>query len=329
MPLYMVGRNTPPDENTDDQRIWWSVSDDGIFWAPMSEVPGANTPTTPSLASWKGRLYMAWRGVRASGVDDPALYWSVFDGSSWSSYQRFGDPDAIWRRSSFGPQLVARHDRLCMYWRGEKDGFGQPNKRVMVATFDGNTWSDGQSIMGGRAVSDIDIFVTDSNTSRVHLLAREGANNDNVLYWSQDGVSWNVNDRIILPHKSIGIPSLVGFPGFGTSTLMLTYIKNDNDQVYGSSSSDNGRTWSPEAPVTGVRSNHPPRYATWGSAQPFAVWRSPGHTYHQVFQARPATVREWWDPRTKRPTAPDSPPIDGLVSYHQPVIAAYGSMLFD
>lgn len=99
--------------------------------------------------------------------------------------------------------------------------------------------------------------------SRVHLIGKDETNDENVLYWSEDGNSWDPNNRFVLPYKSLRVPSLTGFPSIQTPPLPMTYIRDrDHGQVYGSTSRDWDNSWSPEFTVTGVRSRYPPNYSS-------------------------------------------------------------------
>ena len=47
---------------------------DGTGWTPAAQVQSVATSTSPTLASFNGKLYMAWKG---SGRD-PKIWWSLY-----------------------------------------------------------------------------------------------------------------------------------------------------------------------------------------------------------------------------------------------------------
>jgi hypothetical protein len=55
---------------------------------------------------------MVWKGKET----DPKIYFSTFDGSTWSpQYLTSGD-----RGTSHGPTLAAHMDKLYMVWKGKE-----------------------------------------------------------------------------------------------------------------------------------------------------------------------------------------------------------------
>ena len=70
-----------------DDTIWWSTFD-GATWAPQQRVPGVWTSSGVSLASFNGRLYMAWKGSATGNVPfDERIWWTTFDGMTWAPQQ--------------------------------------------------------------------------------------------------------------------------------------------------------------------------------------------------------------------------------------------------
>ncbi|MFC9898410.1 hypothetical protein ACFVMC_32365 [Nocardia sp. NPDC127579] len=272
-----------------------------------------------SLMAWNNRLYLAWRGVHTDDEDDPSLWWTSFDGNQWDTVQHFGS------RSQAAPFLIAHRDKLHMYWRGELDLAGNEDKRVYHAAFDGTRWEQG-AILGGRNVTETNIYVTNAFASRIYMAARD-ANGDNILYWSEDGYYWDVNDRYVLPANLGNLPPRVyGFPGFETSTLMLCYVRTGDGQLYARTSDDRGRNWSAEFAVNGMQNASCPLIATWGSADPYGVYVRTQDGVGRIYQVRLNPGATWLDPATGTTPGPDSPPIPNLPRIG--VVAAYGDMLF-
>ncbi|MBF6175187.1 hypothetical protein [Nocardia blacklockiae] len=321
MPLYMAGR-FPRHGDTDDQRIWWSRTYDGNNWNGMNEVPNANSAAGPSLATWHDRLYMAYSGVYASGTEDRSMSWSSFDGDSWSPPLGILDREMRFNQTARRPVLISRPDRLHLYWAGHLDNFGNPDHKIYHATYDGQQWQSAGALLNGLPVSGNGIYLSNAHTADVYLLTREGDNI--ILYRSSDGYDFDVNNRTVLPHRCLGLPSFVGYPGFMTATLMVTYIKSARGGLFGSTSTDRGYTWGAEFAVTNFHGTQPD-YGAWGSADPFAVWVG-GDS--RVYTGRPAAGSSWRDPATGNPLAPDQQPVYQLSSGTTPTLAAYGDILF-
>jgi Bacterial tandem repeat domain 1 len=97
---------------SDDQGLWWSRYPHTGRNAPWSDpllLTDRASSRGPSLAAYGGLLFMAWRGV----IGDEHLYWSTFDGNSWSPQHPIVGPvsgDAPWL-VPFGPDLF-------LMWRG-------------------------------------------------------------------------------------------------------------------------------------------------------------------------------------------------------------------
>ncbi|MFC9898005.1 hypothetical protein ACFVMC_30310 [Nocardia sp. NPDC127579] len=320
MPLIMAGRNTGHG-HTDDQRVWWSRTYDGNNWNGMNEVPGANSWAGPTLATWRDKVYMAFGGVFASGSEDRSMSWASFDGNSWTLPQNILDREMRFNQTATRPTLIARSDLLHLYWTGHLDNFGQPDHKIYHGVFDGQ-WHNAGALLNGLPLAANGIRLSNHHSSEVYLLTREGENI--ILYRSTDGSNFSADNRTLLPHRTIGMPTIVGHPGFMNATLMLTYGKPGAPELFGSTSTDRGHTWGAEFAVTNHRGSLP-LYGTWGSADPFAVWRGPDNG---VFAGRPTPGPNWRDPATGTTLAPDQQPVYQLRSPTVPELAAHGDMLF-
>ncbi|HLL53894.1 MAG TPA: hypothetical protein VK447_10130, partial [Myxococcaceae bacterium] len=88
------------------------------------------TSTSPALAVFRGKLYLAYRGE-----DKTDIYVSTFDGRTWSGNKKISDGSSIDPETKTGVALVATNDQLLMLYRGEDKA------DLYVAAFDGETWS--------------------------------------------------------------------------------------------------------------------------------------------------------------------------------------------
>ncbi|WP_207161555.1 hypothetical protein, partial [Trichormus variabilis] len=67
---------------------------------------------------------MVWKGK----LDDPHIFYSVFDGNTWSPQQlTSGD-----RGTSHAPALATYRDKLLMVWKGKLD-----DPHIFYSVFDG------------------------------------------------------------------------------------------------------------------------------------------------------------------------------------------------
>jgi hypothetical protein len=177
--LYMAWRGVE-----DDQRLFYAVFPDGFKDPPWSDQIPLNDRASlagPSLAVFKDQLFMAWRGVEG----DQSLWWSTFDGSSWSG-QCPVSPDA---RSLDGPSLAVLGGRLYMVWRGGTS-IDQGDQRVFYSLFVGggcfNAWSEpdvvqtpngvlGSGSRPGLAILDQDLVIATVGLATSTVFGNPGA----------------------------------------------------------------------------------------------------------------------------------------------------------
>src|SRR5205807_787572 len=81
----------------------------------------------------KHMVYMAWTASQM--VDNDYIWWSSFDGNTWSPQAPF--PDG---HSSSSPALVDLFGTRYMAWKGVN------NETLSWSRFDGTTWSPPESL---------------------------------------------------------------------------------------------------------------------------------------------------------------------------------------
>ncbi|MEO6502436.1 MAG: sialidase family protein [Jatrophihabitantaceae bacterium] len=102
------------DTRTGIQELWTATVPVGVRIGGLSNVVlGESSDAGPAVASYNGRLFLAWRG---SG--NPQLNMSVSNdgGASFGGKRVFGDT------SPFAPALVSHNGGLFLAWTGEGDG---------------------------------------------------------------------------------------------------------------------------------------------------------------------------------------------------------------
>jgi hypothetical protein len=79
-------------------------------------------------------MFMAWKGQS----NDPGIYYSTYDGSSWSVQQRVEGVG-----TSAGPSLTVFNGNMFMAWKGQSNDPG-----IYYSTYDGSSWSVQQRVEG-------------------------------------------------------------------------------------------------------------------------------------------------------------------------------------
>ncbi|MFD7668786.1 hypothetical protein [Streptomyces sp. NPDC059788] len=307
MPLFMVWRGS-----LGDTGLWWSQTGNGVSWAPRQRVYGAESMEKPSLAAWRGLLYMAWRSVERG----QALWWAVYDGRGWS-----GPRPVPGAGSSHGPSLVARPDRLHLYWKGAGG-----DERLWHGTFDGRFWTPGQTLFDGWSVTASRPSATTTHTTDVWL-AFTGAGRDRSirLCSSPDGSTWSRHDIVAVPEAVSAWPSVVGQVGAGPTDRLLVAWPDRDGCVRCAVSPDAARHWSRPAAVP-ARTLRGIGFAAWGAADAYAVWAVGPHDDHSIYWADTAGSTSWRDPHTDSPLRPGLRRIGEWASLREPALAAYGDM---
>jgi hypothetical protein len=80
-----------------------------VNFAPQQKLPGVATSVGPALAAFGNRLYAAWKGMD----NDQDIYWSSFDGTSWSAQHKVPGVG-----TSVRPALAVFSNHLYMAWKG-------------------------------------------------------------------------------------------------------------------------------------------------------------------------------------------------------------------
>jgi hypothetical protein len=87
----------------------------------------------PSLASYKGKVYAAWKGKN----NDQSLWYAIYDGSTWSGQVSGTNQTQIpGVGSSVGPSLASVGNTLYAVWKGEGS-----DETLWYAQYDGSNWS--------------------------------------------------------------------------------------------------------------------------------------------------------------------------------------------
>jgi kumamolisin len=238
-----------------DDRIFWSTFN-GTSWAPQQVVTGVGTSSGVALAVFNDKLYMAWKGLidlsGATVADDPRIWWSAYDGSSWSAEQ------LVPGLTSTGPRLAAYNNLLYAAWKGEFD-----DPRIWWSSFNGTTWAPQEDVPGvGTSVGpSLAVF------QNALYAAWKGKFGDQRIWWSSfNGTTW-APQREIPGVASTEGPSLAVFQ----NALYAAWKGESGDQGIWWSSF-NGTTWTPQKEIPGVATSVGPSLAVFTNAL-YAVWK--------------------------------------------------------
>jgi hypothetical protein len=171
-----------------DQTLSWTSassltpgSNGQYDWAPGVQIPNVASSDGPALASFRGSLYMAWKGEGT----DTAIYLSKFDGKSWTPQQKLA------AGTDMAPALVATSSYLMLAWKGQGD-----NTAVWFFTStNGDTWTTQQQI--GASVGGTSATPALTAKGDEVYMAWKALSGDDRLFWSKyAGSSWSAQQLI-------------------------------------------------------------------------------------------------------------------------------------
>lgn len=203
------------------------------------EMPPVSSATATPTMSRKLTLVLAWKSI-----NDERLFWSRFDGSSWTNPQVAGGGTL---HSSAGPGLAALGDKLYLVWRADYSG-------LFWSRFDGSSWTNPQVVYGTGTDGDPALAVFDGRL----YLAWRGVNPDQSIYWTTfNGTSW-------APQQQINVHTTHG-PALATldNKLYLVWKGMDTDQNLWWSSFD-GNAWADQQEIPDTVTSTGPALAGFG-----------------------------------------------------------------
>jgi len=249
-----------------DQYIYYATSADGVAWANHGLTsPDRGTSIAPALVLYNSKLYMVWKGV----YDDQRLFYSYFNGSTWSPQQWIPTVGG----SSATPALAVYQGKIYMAWKGMYD-----DQRMFYTTFDGNTWAPqiwipNQWTSTGPALS--------AYGSQTLVMAWKGMDTDQRIWWSMINpvISYSWIPQQIVPGCTSNSPT---FAKTGTSFGGYLYWKGMSDDtrvftvpfIYSGAAGYQGFWWDGPQSYTGLSG------ATGSPAVVEDRWTDKGITYY-------------------------------------------------
>jgi hypothetical protein len=231
---------------------------------------------SPRLAVYNGRVFAAFTGP---GGDDHT-YYSTFDGTYWSPYNRVSNGV-----STVAPSLVVFRGTLWAAMRGHGD-----TQQIWFAGFDGNSWSDFRGTGRNTSINgSLAIF-----RGIVYLAFNGMRGNEGIYYTTFDGAAWPDPKQVPNPVASNAQPSLATWSDNSNQgqKLVLAYKGNGDDETLWYTTYD-GAVWTPQQPI-------PHAFSTDGPALVFfrgliyAVWRGPSNDESMRFSTFNGTY--WTNP---------------------------------
>ncbi len=199
---------------------------------------------------------MAWRGAGS----DTAIWWSGFNGSSWSGQQ------AIPNRATDAAPALARNNagQVVMAWRGA----GSDN-HIWWSQFDGISWSEQQLLDDRR--TDLSPALGLDSSGRL-VMAWRGAGTDTIIWWSQfNGSSWS-GQQALTDRGTDAAPALA--QGNGGQLLMAWRGAGTDNHIWWSQF--NGSSWSGGQPLNDRRTDVAPALGLDSSGRLSMAWRGTG-----------------------------------------------------
>ena len=104
-----------------DQGIYWTRTEQlapaapkGYTFtpSPQSQISNIFTTHSPALASFQGRVYIAWKGEEG----DYGIYWSYCENGVWQTQTKLGTAE-----TENAPAMVATSDAIFLVWKGRSD----------------------------------------------------------------------------------------------------------------------------------------------------------------------------------------------------------------
>ncbi len=195
------------------------LSKSWIGWSGNMHIPGIKDPktlTSPALAAYNGRLYLAYRGESATN-----LYWAWYDGSSWYGNQHI--PGISDPKTATSPALCEYNGKLYMVYRGESA------KNLYWAWYDGSAWHGNQHIPGINDPKTATSPALAEYNGKLYLAYR-GASATDLYFAMFDGTHWHGNQHIpgVNSPKTAKSPALAAYNG----KLYLVYRGESATDLY-------------------------------------------------------------------------------------------------
>ncbi|MGW0802372.1 hypothetical protein [Nonomuraea sp. NPDC002799] len=269
-----------------DARLYWAVYEPGEGWSADQSFVDHFSASSPAVAEFQDRLYVAHRG----NGEDAGLWWTVYDAEEgWSEDQRF--PKHF---STAGPALAAYDGQLYCAHRGNRDD------ALWWSRWDGAGWSPDFRLPQHYSAAAPALAAYDGQLYCVH----RGSGDDASLWWTRwDGTRWSPDQRF--PHHfSRSGPALATYRGH----LYCVHRGSGDDTSLWWTRWD-GTSWSADQRLPGHFSAEAPA---------LAVYKDRLYCVHRGASDQSL----WWTSFNGTGWAPDER-LPGHLSAESPAVIAY------
>ncbi len=191
----------------------------------------------PSLALFRNRIYMAYRGANLTDI-----YLAWYDGNTWQGNVKISSmTGGISPKTTATPALAAFRDKLYMVYKGE-------SSTMYVAWFDGTKWFGNVKIssQSGGISPKTSLGVAAAVYNDRLYIAYRGSSSSTLYYAWFDGAKWGGNDPVKVNGKSAETattPALTVYTARGVApVLCAAYPGSTTGNLY--FSTFNGSSWS-------------------------------------------------------------------------------------
>jgi hypothetical protein len=301
---------------TSNQSLWWTTcpansTQSSYDWTPAAAVPNAASSGGPALATFAGKVWMAWKGEGT----DTRIYIASLSGSTWS------DGGAISGiGTSNSPALAATASGLYLAFTGQSDDTVYWSK-----SSDGKTWS-AQAAVPGFNTSDTPALAAFNG---VVYIAAKGASDATIwLSVYNETKGWGTATALSSDFGTSSGPAL----GCGNTGNLHLVFKGESDTLIWESTLITGKTaWSKPAKVANTKTSARPALASQPStatdimlafkgASTNDLWAAPLDNLPAIYplpdgsQPAPTSI-SWSAPAPLPPAPPNGPDAPDAINF--------------
>ncbi len=198
----------------DSAEIYYVYStDNGLTWSEMMNVSQTDSAVSiePTLAiDSQDNLHCIWKQYDSDSLSYD-LYYSIYDGTSWSKQQNITQQYAVPNVAHYPSMVIDSQDRLHVVYDAP---FGYYN--VFYISYDGVSWSEPLNLSNVPWDAAFPCITIDYDDN-LHVVWRERHSNDPIMYSHYDGVFWTEPEAIAsIPGGQSTAPCIVvnsqGYP---------------------------------------------------------------------------------------------------------------------
>lgn len=221
-----------------------------------SQVLNAKSTSSPALAWFNGRVFLAHKGAAGPKIEDNNIYTTTFDGRKWSPEAivqvQPASPNAPLRNAATDapPALAVFGKRLFLAYKGIAQSKSDANWIHYTSTLDGVTWSPEATVLEGKLTTARSPALA-ALGDQLFLVCRGAGKDTHISYTStSDGTSWAFAPWILDGKATTAeAPALAAFG----QKLFLAHKGESNDLIHYTTYTPGikGAKWEPERTIAG------------------------------------------------------------------------------